>query len=220
MATTRGGLVPARIYALQGGVSVDCMFNPFEYSVTKSNTYDESPKNHSDVPHAEFKKAGAQALKLALVFDTYESGGSVAKITNKLWKLMEAKTLQQGSTTKKIPPPEVAFEWGVFHFEAFVTNMTQKFTLFDNKGTPVRANVDITFTQYNDKDDYPGQNPTSGGGDVERVWRVVTGDRLDAIAYQVYGEVAKWTLIAERNKIRDPLALRPGMALIVPKSGE
>jgi len=196
------------------------MFNPYEYSVSKTNTYSENAQNQSDVPHVEFKKAGAQTLRLQLVFDTYETGRDVSRTTNQLWKLMEAKTRRQGNRTRKIPPPEVAFEWGVFRFEAVITNMTQKFTLFKIDGTPVRATVDVTFTQYVDKNDYPGQNPTSGGGDIERIWRVVAGDRLDAIAYQVYGEVSKWNLIAERNKIRDPLALHPGRTLIIPSIGE
>jgi len=219
MANTRGQLVAAKIYDITGGPSVDCMFNPYEYTVAKTNTYEEKAKNQADVPHVEFKKAGAQTLKLELFFDSYETGEDVSKTTNKLWKLMESKTRQEGNTTKKVPPPEVAFEWGVFRFEAVITNMTQKFTLFKMDGTPVRAKVDVTFTQYKDVNDYPAQNPTSGGGDIERVWRVVAGDRLDAIAYEVYLETSKWRIIAERNKIRDPLALQPGQTLIIPNIG-
>jgi hypothetical protein len=220
MANTRSQLEAARIYALDGSVSVNCMFNPFEYSITKSNSYEEQARNQADVPAAEFKKAGPQTLKLELFFDTYETGEDVSITTNKLWKLMETKTTNQGSTSRKESPPQVAFEWGVFCFEAYIVNMTQKFTLFKKDGTPVRAKVDVSFTQYEDKNDYPAQNPTSGGGDIDRVWRVVTGDRLDAIAHQVYGETFRWRLIAERNKIRDPLALRPGQTLIIPTLGE
>ena len=219
MANTRGQLVAAKIYDITGGPSVDCMFNPFEYTVSKTNTWEEKAKNQADVPHVEFKKAGAQTLKLELIFDTYETGDDVSKTTNKLWKLMESKTRQEGNTTKKVPPPEVAFEWGVFRFEAVITTMTQKFTLFKVDGTPVRAKVDVTFSQYKDVNDYPAQNPTSGGGDIERVWRVVSGDRLDAIAYAVYQDTSKWRLIAERNKVRDPLALHPGQTLIIPNTG-
>ncbi len=223
MPNTRGNLVAAQIYEVDdsgqkksGGVSVDCMFNPFEYTVSKTNTYGEKSQNRSDVPEVEFKKAGAQTLKLSLVFDSYEADEDVSLETNKLWKLMEAKTRQGGNRNRKIPPPEVAFEWGVFKFVAVVTNMTQKFTLFKQDGTPVRAKVDVTFTQHKDLNDYPSQNPTSGGGDVNRVWRVVAGDRLDTIAYEVYGDASKWRLIAEHNQIVDPLTLRAGQQLTIP----
>jgi nucleoid-associated protein YgaU len=226
MATTRGNLTAARIIEVtksgdkkHGGICVTCMFNPFEYTVSKSNSYEEKPKNNSDVPHVDFKKAGAQTLKLNLLFDTYESGRDVSKETNELWKLMEAKTRQENNQEQKIPPPQVAFEWGVFYFVSVITNMTQKFTLFTKDGVPVRAKVDVTFSQYNDRDDYSkiNQNPTSGGGPVERAWQVIAGDRLDTIAAKIYGDATKWRLIAERNQITNPLALQPGYQLIIPQ---
>jgi hypothetical protein len=223
MANTRSNLVAARIFEVDdsgeekgGGISVPCMFNPFEYTVSKSNSYEEKSKNNSDVPHVEFKKAGAQTLKLALSFDTYELTEDVSLTTNKLWKLMESKTRDEGSSENKVPPPEVAFEWGVFRFVSVITNMTQKFTLFLNDGTPVRARVDVTFTQYKDLNDYPNQNPSSGNGPIARVWRVVAGDRLDNISAKVYGDATKWRLIANFNNIVDPLQLRAGQLLTIP----
>ena len=223
MSNTRGNLVAARIFEVDdsgeeksGGLSVDCMFNPFEYTVTKQNTYEDKSHNRSSVPQVEFKKAGAQTLKLNLMFDTYEQGEDVSLITNKLWKFMDPKTRESGNSNRKVPPPDVAFEWGVFRFVAVITQMTQKFTLFQPDGTPVRANVDVTFTQHRDVEDYPNQNPTSGGGDIEKVRRVIAGERLDTIAYEVYGDATKWRLIAERNGLRDPLALRPGQVLTIP----
>ena len=130
---------------------------------------------------------------------------------------METKTRDDQDESKKIPPPYVAFEWGVFRFVSVITNMTQKFTLFKMDGTPVRAKVDITFSQFNDINDYPKQNPTSGGGPINRVWRVVAGDRLDLIAATVYGDSTRWRRIAERNNIVNPLALRTGQQLLIPK---
>ena len=96
--------------------------------------------------------------------------------------------------------------------------MSQKFTMFSTGGIPVRATADITFTQYNDINDYPGQNPTSGGGPIERIRTITAGDRLDLIAAEVYGDATKWRHIAQRNNLRDPLALRPGMLLRIPKA--
>lgn len=222
MPSTGNKLVAAKIYEVDeqghasGSLSVTCMFNPYEYSVSKSNTYQEKPKNDADTPQGEFFKSGAQTLKLALIFDTYEADKDVSLETNKLWKFMMTKTREESSQNEKIEPPQVAFEWGVFKFVSYITSMTQKFTLFKSDGTPVRASVDVTFTQYTDVNDYPRQNPTSGGGPIERIWRVIAGDRLDTIADEVYRDSSKWRLIAEQNHISDPLALRPGMLLHIP----
>ena len=47
MSNTRGHLVAARIFEVDdndneksGGVAVECMFNPFEYTVSKTNRYE------------------------------------------------------------------------------------------------------------------------------------------------------------------------------------
>jgi LysM repeat protein len=223
MAKTRGDLQAARIYACTEdgndlhSVSVDCMFNPFEYTVSKSNSFEEKSGNGTDVPVVEFKKAGAQTLKLALTFDTYDTAKDVTLVTNDLWKLMQTKTNDESNDVEKKSPPSVAFEWGVFKFVAFITNMTQKFTMFLKDGTPVRAAVDVTFTQYKDLNDYPNQNPTSGGGPIEKVHTVIAGDRLDVIAAEVYGDATQWRAIAAYNGIVDPLALRPGTRLNIPQ---
>ncbi len=220
MATTKSNLEAAKISDVAGNITVYCTFNPFEYKVSKSNTYDEKEKNQANSPQAEFFKSGPQTLTLDLFFDTYETNDDVSLTTNKLWKLMETNTQKSGDDKKKISPPEVVFKWGVFEFQAYITSMTQTFTLFTKEGVPVRAKVNITFTQYTDRNDYPKQNPTSGASDIQRVWRVVAGDRLDAIAYAVYGESSRWRVIADRNQIRDPLALQPGQTLLIPTLGE
>jgi hypothetical protein len=223
MTNTRGNLVPAKIYEVDkkgnevgGGTSVSCMFNPFEYTVSKSNSYQEKPKNSANTPQGEFFKSGAQTLKLVLTFDTYEDDTDVSLETNKMWKFMNGKPQNGDEQTEKIAPPQVAFEWGVFKFVSYITAMTQKFTLFKRDGTPVRASVDVTFTQYTDVNDYPNQNPTSGGGPIDRIWRVVAGDRLDLIAAEVYHDATKWRLIADYNGITNPLGLRSGMQLRIP----
>ena len=214
--TTRGGLRAATIRGLTGGVSVECMFNPYEYTVSKSNNWEMKSSNGGDVPKVQFKSAGPQTLKLKLYFDTFEQKEDVARTTNKLWKLMESKTRQENDRTKKIPPPEVEFEWGYFKFKSVISSMTQKFTLFLDDGTPVRAEIDITFTQHVDENDYTNQNPTSGGGPTDRVWNVTAGDRIDLISAEVYGDATEWPRIATYNGLVNPHLLKPGSALSIP----
>ncbi|MEZ4683787.1 MAG: LysM peptidoglycan-binding domain-containing protein [Caldilineaceae bacterium] len=224
---TRGSLKAARILEVneageQIGSEEDivyCMFNPYEYSVTKQNTFKEQEiANGTNTPAAELTKAGAQSLKLDLLFDTYEeqkeSAKDVSQITNKLWKFMAVK--EDDDPENKHFAPLVAFHWGVFYFISYIQSMTQKFTLFTPDGIPVRAKVNVNFVQYADVNDYPKQNPTSGSGSIDRVWQVVAGDRLDLIASKVYRDATKWRLIADYNNIIDPQSLRPGHMLSIP----
>ena len=121
-------------------VCVDCMFNPFEYTVSKTNQFKETATQPLDnKPQAEFVKAGAQTLTLNLVFDTYETGENVSDKTNELWEFMKITVKKIGKKEVKIPPPLAAFEWGGgFRFVAYITNMTQKFTLLKRRDTRSR----------------------------------------------------------------------------------
>ena len=222
------GLEKAKIVEMQangtgfeektGGITINCMFNPYEYTISKSVTYKERAKTESDNPQEDFAQPSPQTLKLSLIFDTYEAGEDVSLQTRQLWLLMGSKTREKSSKHEKLDPPYVAFIWGVFRFVARLTSMTQKFTLFKRDGTPVRAKVDVTLTQYEDEDDYRAinTNPTSGGGERERLWRVNAGDRLDTIAAIVFRDATEWRRIADHNKIRDPLSIRPGQILRIP----
>lgn len=218
---TRGGLAPARIFAAteegerRGELDIPCMFNPFEYTVTKSNSYSEKDKAKAS-SRLELQNSGPQTLKLSLIFDSRESEErDVSKITEQLWELM--KPIDNGETEKP-GAPFVVFQWGVFFFVSVITNMTQKFTLFDTDGTPLRAKVDITFTQHKDRDDdYKRQNPTSGGGPAQQTVTITAGDRLETIALNAYGDPNKWRLIADYNKIPNPSKLILGQTLMIPQ---
>jgi hypothetical protein len=197
---------------------VKCVFNPAEYTISKSNSYAETPEIQANAPKVDFKTVNSRQLSLSLIFDTYESGQDVNEKTKMLWEFMrprEHRTEENKSTWK---PPEVAFEWGVFRFRASITSISQQFTLFTHEGVPVRAKLNVTFKEYVDPQNYnkASTNPTSGGGLAERLWQVVAGDRLDNIAARVYHDASKWRIIAEYNHLRNPLALPPGMLLRIP----
>ena len=91
MANTRSGLVAAKIVEVDkkkgyepkdGGITVSCMFNPFEYSVSKTNTYQPDPANKSDVPIYNFKefKRLKEGLQAYITIEGTEYKGTVEKL--------------------------------------------------------------------------------------------------------------------------------------------
>jgi nucleoid-associated protein YgaU len=46
---------------------------------------------------------------------------------------------------------------------------------------------------------------------------VLAGETLDRIAARYYGDATRWRLLADANGISDPLAVRPGALLAVPR---
>lgn len=216
MPTTRGGLEPAVIINKNTNVQVPCMFNPHEYTITKQNRYELAETKGKNIPRIRFKQGGAQTLTLRLLFDTYGEGTDVRTYTAPLWQMMMIDQDETNQRTGKGEPPHCIFRWGRFEFEAVITKMTQKPTLFLRDGTPVRTVVDITLQQVIDEEEHEGQNPTSGGGVAPKTRILYAGDRLDLIAWEEYGDCTKWRLLAAANDINDPLHLRPGQVLIVP----
>jgi nucleoid-associated protein YgaU len=216
MPTTRGGLAPAEVINKVSKVSVPCMFNPYEYTISKQNQYTPGETKGKNIPLITFSQGGAQTLTLRLFFDTYAEATDVRAHTDPLWQMMmidESKTSQR---TAKGEPPHVIFRWGRFEFEAVITQMTQKLTLFLKDGTPVRTTVEISLQQVLDESAYDKQNPTSGGGITPKTRVVYAGDRLDLIAWQEYGDSTQWRGIAAANGLVDPLHLRPGQTIVVP----
>ena len=216
MATTRGGLEPATIVNKDTDEVVRCMFNPHEYTLTKQNRWQRGETKGKNVPRIKFSQGGAQTLKLQLFFDTYAESTDVREHTNPLWTMMMVNTDKTNPRSNKSEPPPVSFQWGGLQFDAVITTLTQKFTLFLKDGTPVRTTVDISLEQLGDEDDHPRQNPTSGGGDAHRTRIVQAGERIDLIAYEEYEDATQWRRIADANGLTHPLRLRPGQRLVVP----
>lgn len=221
---TRGGLQAATLHYLVNGVKqqgkeVRCMFNPFEYQISKSNTWGQGDAQvNRDAAVPRFTKGEPMQLTLHLYFDTLAAGTDVRDITNKLWKMMFVNPDTEHAASGNAQPPEVAFEWGRLYFKAVIVNMTQKFLLFKEDGTPVRAEINMTLKQMFPDNTLPEQEPgTISANTAVQAITAVAGERLDNIAAQVGDPAAVMRTLAENNNIDNPLSLLPGQ-LITPPS--
>lgn len=203
------------------GPPIKCKFNPKEYAFAKKNSWNRNLQAGENVEDIKFGSGGATTLTLQLFFDTYAEKKDVRKeYTSAIWELMMVDpSLRDDYVPEngKGRPPIVRFQWGkTWSFEAFITSINQKFTLFLPDGTPVRAILDVTFEQLRDEKLFPRQNPTSGGAGGERVWTVSEGDTLQWIAYKEFGDATRWREIADANRLTRVRHLPPGMILVVP----
>lgn len=203
---------------------VDCLFNPTEYSFSKTNTWSPNGTPSRDLPVVNFQSGGQMTLTVSLLFDTYalaagQSGGSpqdVRTYTEKVLNLMKVDPTLRDSTSGHSRPPRVSFRWGnSWSFKSVITSITQRFTMFLSDGTPVRATLDVTFQQVDQEGTFPPQNPTSTA-EVQKVRIVGPGETIDTIAFQEYGDSRKWVVIADFNQLDNPLRLRPGQKLAIP----
>jgi hypothetical protein len=213
---TRGGLQPAKMINLANNDEVLCMFNPFEYSIAKQNSWERDTNSGQDAPSLTFQRGGPMRLTLTLYFDTLADGKDVRQYTNKLWQMMMVDKPSEHTQSGKSSPPEVAFSWGRLYFKAVITNMTQKFTLFTPEGTPVRANVNVTLEQSFPAHEFPEQEAGAVSTPAAQAITATQGDRIDNLAAQT-GDANNMRALAEQNNIDNPLNIPAGQQLTPPR---
>jgi hypothetical protein len=201
---------------------IPCLFNPSTITVARSNNWAANPMPGNDVTPLRYLGANSGLLSLDLIFDTTSDGTPVSKYTGKLMKLMEVDYSLPGAdeASRNGRPPKVTFHWGDLHsFPAVVANVVLSFTYFSSSGVPLRASAHLDLQQYDKSDAFGPQNPTSGTPSPHRVHRVQPGETLDRISARYYGDSTAWRELAAANGIEDPLAVRPGTLLSVPRKG-
>ena len=205
---------------VSSGAQIPCMFNPAELSVARTNRWEAGSNPGQGVKTLQYRGANSGTLSLNLTFDTTDTGDPVTNYTDKLLALMDIDTSLSGTdeNSNNARPPTVTFNWGSLQFfEAVVASVNLQFTYFSSTGVPLRAKASVSLTQYIAPNTYGPQNPTSGTPSPHRVHRVQPGETLDRISSRYYGDATRWRQIATANGISDPLALRPGALLSIPR---
>ena len=206
-------LAKATVTLLDGrnkGRVTDVLFNPTEYSVEYSAAFQETSPPGLSSPIIQFVNGNAQVLTMDLLFDTYTDGGG-ADVTAITGPLLDTLSIDADLHA----PPRVEFRWGSFSFRAVVEKITQKLTMFRSDGTPVRANLSVTFKQYKtiaEQLDDPRRN--SADKTKRRVFEA--HDSIWLLASREYGEVRYWRMIATENDIDDPRRIEAGRVLVLP----
>jgi LysM repeat protein len=240
--TTSGGLKKLTISYERGGVlprgRIEALFNPDQLTASRSARWEaEAVAGHGGAdggaPGLEFHSVEPVSLDLSLFFDTYERrpdtvgwaratlppvpGGVVSLRTATDVREHTARIADLARIDPELHrPPVCRLRWGRFDLlDAVLTELTETYTMFLEDGTPVRATLSCRFLEVVTTAAIRVAEPHSA--DVPRTRRVTRGDTLHAIAAQEYGDPALWREIARANAILDPLRLRPGDVLVVPR---
>jgi hypothetical protein len=220
------GYVKAKL-AIEGGDTLQVLFNPTEYTITKGNNWTFDPIKGNSLPKGKFGGGKPREMQVNLLLDqTLPNGGKTVKeITDQLFKMMDVKGSSGGGAgAGDAVPPLVTFQWGeMIPFKAACTSLTVAFQLFEPNGTPIRADVKLALTQAETATSASSnsrnrpQNPTTRSAGGLGVHVVKDGDSLHSVAHEVYGDPNRWRLIAEANGVDIPLHLRRGTALNLPR---
>lgn len=214
MSQTRSGLTPAKIKNLKTGDEHPVMFNPFEYAITKSVQYTKTPQMGKNMPGFAYQSGGARSLQLTLYFDTSDTLESVETHTKKLWTLVEIDESSTVANTNISSPPQVAFIWEKLEFKAFITQMSQKFTLFTKDGKPIRCVVTMTLEEGVPAPEGEAQEPGATSTTQQNAPATATeGQRPDNVAAQNGGSPNDTRQVMAANNVDNPLRVPRGTTL-------
>lgn len=202
------------------GKSIDVMFNPEQYTVNRDNNFAQVAVPGLRAPLLQFVHGNAQTLEMELLLDTVEAhsagsralngaGDDVRPLVNAIVGLLDINPSTHA-------PPILLFCWASFAFTCVLTKATQQYTMFRSDGAPVRAKVQVTFTEITNAQT-EAKEVKRETADYTKVHTVVQGDSLPAIAFRVLGNPALWRAIAIANEIEDPSTLTQGTKLVIPR---
>lgn len=209
-----------KITNLDNKKSFSVLFNPTEYTFDDGSNWQDQDRN-AQRPELQYTGGARTTLTMELFFDTYESDQDVRIHTSQLVKLL-VPTTNQGNDGKR--PPIVELSWGkadpdaansYFPFVCVLEKLTQKFTLFNNSGTPVRATANVTFKQFRLPEEELKRNPQRKSFPF-KVYTVKSGDTLSGIAAQNWKDPSRWREIADSNPIDNPRQIEAGQTLLIP----
>ncbi|MGC4866528.1 hypothetical protein ACLQ3B_13970 [Micromonospora sp. DT53] len=223
------------------GVRVDCLLNPETVQVTRlagvrrrgAGGGQLTGSGLADDPLV-FTGGGRTELVLDLLFDVdfveaQLRPADVRVLTRPLWMLAENSAAEHGW----LRPPLVRLVWGkTWNVPGVIIAVAERFDAFTGTGSPRRSWLRLKLVRAAETADQaeagfaeelaaastptaaPGSAVIAAGDGAAEPGR--SGVRFDLLANDALGSPLRWRLLAEHNRITDPLAVPAGTTLAVP----
>lgn len=190
------------------GEQIDVLFNPTEYAIESGNQYSWQSVPGLSQPLAQFVSGEASSLSMDLFFDTYTADEDVRIYTMGIVELLDIDR-------KLHAPPLCTFIWGSLSFKGILEKVSQRYTMFNRAGQPVRATLNVSFKAVKTMQEQL-QHTSGNSANRTKQRKVLEGETLWQIAADEYGDPSKWREIAMANDL-DPRQLEPDTLIRIPR---
>ena len=187
---------------------IEVLFNPKEYVIEKKTPWSEINVFGMDSPPVQFTMGERKRLSMELFFDTSEEKTDVRDNTTKIEELMLVNAQEHR-------PPILRFSWGSLSFDCVMEDLVQRFTLFSNDGTPLRAICKVVFKEYATAATQLSNTRRESADHTKRM-ALREGETLSSLAAREYNDSSKWRAIADANNIDDPENISAGTIVELP----
>lgn len=197
------------------GESFRVLFNPEEYTLNKENNFPTQTVPGLSAPLLQFVNGNQRTLEMDLLFDTYLPTSTASHTQRDVREETDRVTNLMNIDSDLHAPPILNVSWGSLQFRCVLSRVNQKFTMFLQDGTPVRARLTVTFNEYIDpvRESHEVNRQTT---DYTKLHQVHETETLATIAHSYYEDPQVWRPIAIANGLDDPRAITVGQSLIIP----
>lgn len=211
-------IIPSNLDEVGGEVTtIPLHFNPTKIEVSRGLKLTLSPNAGSSRQRTRVSAIDPIILKVPnLLFDTYETRTSVRTEVIDILEDAICRSFDEDRVYSM-----VRFNWGEFsqsrhdaEYQFILRGFDCSYTMFLTDGTPVRATVTLKLEQFLVED---VSAKTAGAGSAERMHTVRSGDTVQAIASNAYGDPREWRRVCDANGIEDPMSMPAGCDLLLPR---
>lgn len=209
----------ATITKVDGGTPVEVLFNPNEYSLAKDNNFAQIAVPGLSSPLLQFVNGNVRTLDMELFFDSYEQHRLGSRVLTEahddVRKLTQPVVDLMNIDPQTHAPPIVLFNWGTLSFTGVLVRSTQRFVMFLDDGTPVRARIQATFHEVKSAAD-EAREVKRETADYPRLYVTGAEETLSGIAARFYSDPSLWRPIAIANDLIDVRRIPTATRLLIP----
>jgi len=200
--------------------AVQVLFNPEDYALNREINYAQTVIPGLSGPLLQFVAGNLQTLEMNLFVDSYEAHKAGSRVINKAHDDVRKLTSQIAGLMNIDPtthaPPVLIFTWASLAFRCVLARMNQRFVMFLEDGTPVRAQLGLVFSEFSDLD-LEAKEVKRETADFTKRRLVHQGDTIGGMTAAEYGNPRLWRVVALRNRIDNPRRLTAGRELVLPR---
>jgi nucleoid-associated protein YgaU len=195
----------------------EAMFNPSQYSVRYQNIISTEGVHRPGEKKIEASRQEPRVFSFQLTLDgtgatedglTTGLGLILYTVKERLNKFLH---ICYNVDEPEHRPNQIHVQWGILNFDGVLQSLDITYTLFDQSGNPLRANLDIQIVSTNGE-----ITPRLSSPDLTHTRTVKAGDSLPLLAKEIYGSSRYYLLVAEANGLDDFRNVNPGTVLYFP----
>lgn len=194
---------------------LDLSINPESLTFNKKIQYKSDQQLASTSGNNAFEKYLPEELSFSFVVDTtgaVEGTTKADKVYTKIKELEDVLYTYKGETHR---PSYIIIAFGDMIFKGQLSSMKTDYTLFNDKGIPLQANVQLSFCNYCDSEEENKKN-SKQSPDMSRLIVLKENDTLANLCHLIYGNSRLVAQVARFNNLNGFRDLPIGTELLFP----